>query len=127
MSRRECPPASTGSSPAPPRRLTSALPKPCSRILKPKWRQCFRGLSVHSTNKAKFRDGNHNAFRLRFRELVPDPTRETEMKVNAAYVAGAAALMLLGAGHLAFANEPFLPRSERSFSRLDADSDGKMT
>jgi Ca2+-binding EF-hand superfamily protein len=49
------------------------------------------------------------------------------MKVNAACVAGAAALILLEAGHLAFANEPFLPRSERSFARLDADSDGKMT
>ena len=49
------------------------------------------------------------------------------MKVNAAYVAGTVALILLGASHLAFANEPFLPRSERSFARLDADSDGKMT
>jgi Ca2+-binding EF-hand superfamily protein len=49
------------------------------------------------------------------------------MKVNAACIAGSAALILLAAGHLAFANEPFLPRSERSFARLDADSDGKMT
>lgn len=49
------------------------------------------------------------------------------MKVNIACIAGAAVLTLLGAGHLAFANEPFLPRSERSFARLDADSDGKMT
>jgi Ca2+-binding EF-hand superfamily protein len=49
------------------------------------------------------------------------------MKVNKACIAGAAALVLLGATHLAFANEPFLPRSERSFARLDADSDGKMT
>jgi Ca2+-binding EF-hand superfamily protein len=49
------------------------------------------------------------------------------MKVNAACVAGAAVLILLTAGQHAFANEPFLPRSERSFARLDADSDGKMT
>jgi hypothetical protein len=49
------------------------------------------------------------------------------MKVNTACIAGAAALALLGTTHLAFANEPFLPRSERSFARLDADSDGKMT
>ena len=49
------------------------------------------------------------------------------MKVNAACVAGVAALILFEAGHLAFANEPFLPRSERSFARLDADRDGKMT
>ena len=49
------------------------------------------------------------------------------MKVNAAFVAGAVAVILLGASHLAFANEPFLPRSERAFARLDADSDGKMT
>lgn len=49
------------------------------------------------------------------------------MKVNAACVAGAAALALMGTAQLAFANEPFLPRTERSFQRLDADSDGKMT
>jgi Ca2+-binding EF-hand superfamily protein len=49
------------------------------------------------------------------------------MKVNIACVSGMAALILLGAGHLAFANEPFLPRSERSFASLDADKDGKMT
>ncbi|MGE0004951.1 MAG: EF-hand domain-containing protein [Parvibaculaceae bacterium] len=49
------------------------------------------------------------------------------MKMNAAHVAGTAALILLGASHVALANEPYLPRSERSFARLDADSDGKMT
>ena len=49
------------------------------------------------------------------------------MKVNAACVAGATALVLMGTAQLAFANEPFLPRTERSFQRLDADSDGKMT
>ena len=49
------------------------------------------------------------------------------MKINAAIVAGAAACVLLSATHLAFANEPFLPRSERSFARLDADNDGKVT
>jgi Ca2+-binding EF-hand superfamily protein len=49
------------------------------------------------------------------------------MKINAACVAGATAFVLLGAAQLAFANEPFLPRSERSFARLDADSDGKVT
>lgn len=49
------------------------------------------------------------------------------MKLNAICVAAVAACALLGATHLAFANEPFLPRSERSFARLDADSDGKVT
>ena len=49
------------------------------------------------------------------------------MRVNAACVAVAAVLILMTAGHHAFANEPFLPRSERSFARLDADSDGKVT
>jgi Ca2+-binding EF-hand superfamily protein len=49
------------------------------------------------------------------------------MKVNAACVAGTAALIVIGTSQLAFANEPFLPRSERSFARLDADSDGKVT
>lgn len=49
------------------------------------------------------------------------------MKVNTACVAGAAALVLLGTAHLASANEPSLPRSERSFARLDADKDGKVT
>jgi Ca2+-binding EF-hand superfamily protein len=49
------------------------------------------------------------------------------MKINAACVAGATAFVLLGAVQLAFASEPFLPRSERSFTRLDADGDGKVT
>lgn len=46
---------------------------------------------------------------------------------NAAIVAAAAALLSLATTHFAFANEPFLPRTERSFARLDADSDGKVT
>ena len=49
------------------------------------------------------------------------------MKLDTACIAGAAALVLTATTHLAFANEPFLPRSERSFARLDADSDGKVT
>jgi Ca2+-binding EF-hand superfamily protein len=49
------------------------------------------------------------------------------MKRNAACVAGATALIVIGTIHPAFANEPYLPRTERSFSRLDADSDGKVT
>lgn len=46
---------------------------------------------------------------------------------NAAIVAAATALLAIGATHFAFANEPYLPRTERSFARLDADSDGKVT
>lgn len=49
------------------------------------------------------------------------------MKVNAACVAGTAALIMIGTSQLALANEPSLPRAERSFARLDADSDGKVT
>ena len=49
------------------------------------------------------------------------------MKVNAAYIAGMVAVVVLGASQAASATEPFLPRTERSFARLDADSDGKMT
>lgn len=49
------------------------------------------------------------------------------MKRNALCVAGAAALTVLGTIHLAFAQEATLPRTERSFARLDADSDGKVT
>ncbi|HTN97804.1 MAG TPA: hypothetical protein VL101_12575 [Nordella sp.] len=49
------------------------------------------------------------------------------MKTNATSVAAMAALVLIGATHMAFATEPTLPRSERSFARLDTDSDGKMT
>ncbi len=48
------------------------------------------------------------------------------MKRNALCVAGAAALTVLGTIPLAFANEPFLPRTERAFARLDVDSDGKV-
>jgi Ca2+-binding EF-hand superfamily protein len=49
------------------------------------------------------------------------------MKVNAAIAAVAIATVVIVSTHLASANEPFLPRSERSFARLDADSDGKVT
>lgn len=49
------------------------------------------------------------------------------MKTNATSVAAMAALVLMGASGLAVATEPSLPRSERSFSRLDADSDGKVS
>ncbi|TMJ40165.1 MAG: hypothetical protein E6G87_02670 [Alphaproteobacteria bacterium] len=49
------------------------------------------------------------------------------MKRNAAIVAGATALLSLATTHLAFAQEATLPRTERSFARLDADSDGKVT
>ena len=49
------------------------------------------------------------------------------MKDNSAYLACTAALIVLGASHIAFANEPFLPRSERAFASLDADRDGKVT
>lgn len=49
------------------------------------------------------------------------------MKRNAAIVAGATALLSLVTTHLAFAQEATLPRTERSFARLDADSDGKVT
>jgi Ca2+-binding EF-hand superfamily protein len=49
------------------------------------------------------------------------------MKVNAACVAGTAALIMIGTSQLAFANEPYLPRAERSFQRLDTDKDGKVT
>ncbi len=49
------------------------------------------------------------------------------MKTNATPVAAMAALILMGASGLAFANEPTLPRSERSFARLDVDSDGRVT
>lgn len=49
------------------------------------------------------------------------------MKLNAACVAGTAALLLVATASVTFANEPFLPRTERAFGRLDADSDGKMT
>lgn len=49
------------------------------------------------------------------------------MKTIATSVAAMAALILMGAAGAAFANEPTLPRGERSFMRLDADSDGKVT
>ena len=49
------------------------------------------------------------------------------MRRDTACLAATAALILLGTSQIAFANEPFLPRTERSFARLDADSDGKVT
>ncbi|QIG49661.1 hypothetical protein G5V57_19240 [Nordella sp. HKS 07] len=49
------------------------------------------------------------------------------MKTNATSVAAMTALILMGAAGAAFATEPTLPRSERSFGRLDADSDGKVS
>lgn len=49
------------------------------------------------------------------------------MRINAAVVAGATALFVVGLSQAAFANEPFLPRAERSFQRIDADNDGKVT
>ncbi|WP_162914493.1 hypothetical protein [Taklimakanibacter lacteus] len=49
------------------------------------------------------------------------------MRRDTIRVAAAAALLTLATTHLAFAQEATLPRSERSFARLDADSDGKVT
>ncbi len=49
------------------------------------------------------------------------------MKRDTLCVAAGAALLMLATTPLAFAQEATLPRTERSFSRLDADSDGKLT
>jgi Ca2+-binding EF-hand superfamily protein len=51
---------------------------------------------------------------------------EMIMKRDTVRVAAGAALLLLTATPLAFAQEATLPRTERSFARLDADSDGKV-
>ncbi|CAN5212100.1 hypothetical protein BH10PSE7_BH10PSE7_03980 [soil metagenome] len=42
-------------------------------------------------------------------------------------LAGIAAVGVTGLTALAIANEPYLPRSERSFNKLDADKDGKVS
>jgi Ca2+-binding EF-hand superfamily protein len=49
------------------------------------------------------------------------------MRRDTACVAAGAALLVLATTHIAFAQEATLPRTERSFARLDADSDGKVT
>lgn len=49
------------------------------------------------------------------------------MTTNATSVAAMAALILMATAGAALATEPTLPRGERAFQRLDADSDGKVS
>ena len=49
------------------------------------------------------------------------------MRRNLTILAGLAALALPGVTASGWANEPYLPRTERSFTFLDADKDGKVS